>query len=114
MNLDVLAQDLALLSGDPLRFVLWAFPWYEAETELEHFSGPEAWQRELLERIRDGLLTPNEAIQEATCSGHGVGKSACVAWIIIWAISTFEDTRGVITANTETQLKTKTWAELGK
>jgi hypothetical protein len=37
-----------------------------------------------------------------------------VAWIILWAISTLTDTKGVITANTETQLKTKTWAELGK
>ena len=56
----------------------------------------------------------NEAIQIAAASGHGVGKSTLVAWIILWAISTFEDTRGVVTANTETQLKTKTWAELGK
>jgi hypothetical protein len=37
-----------------------------------------------------------------------------VAWIILWAISTETDTRGVVTANTETQLKTKTWAELAK
>jgi hypothetical protein len=29
-------------------------------------------------------------------------------------LSTFEDTRGVVTSNTETQLKTKTWAELAK
>jgi hypothetical protein len=55
-----------------------------------------------------------EAVQIAVASGHGVGKSCLVAWIILWAISTFEDTRGVVTANTETQLKTKTWAELGK
>jgi hypothetical protein len=34
--------------------------------------------------------------------------------IIIWAFVTFPDARGVVTANTETQLKTKTWAELGK
>lgn len=114
MNLDVLAGDLAALSKDPLRFVLWAFPWGEADTELEHSKGPETWQEELLLAIRDGLLTPNQAIQLATCSGHGVGKSALVAWIILWSISTYEDTRGVVTANTETQLKTKTWAELGK
>ena len=33
--------------------------------------------------------------------------------IVIWAFTTYPDTRGVVTANTETQLKTKTWAELG-
>ena len=114
MSLDALAQDLAALSDDPCRFVLWAFPWGEPGTELERFPGPESWQVSILQAIRDGLLTPNAAIQLATASGHGVGKSALVAWIILWSMSTLEDTRGVVTANTEAQLKTKTWAELGK
>jgi hypothetical protein len=64
--------------------------------------------------IRDGLVDINRAIQLAVASGHGIGKTALVSWIILWAISTKPDTRGVVTANTETQLKTKTWAELGK
>lgn len=105
---------LASVSADPLAFVMGAFPWSEPGTRLATFSGPEPWQRRILERLRDGLLTPEKAIQEATASGHGVGKSACVSWIILWSISTLPDTRGVVTANTETQLKTKTWAELGK
>src|SRR5690606_2066805 len=82
--------------------------------ELEGAAGPEPWQVKLLEELRDGLLTVEEAIQLARTSGHGIGKSACVSWIILWAISTFEDTRGVVTANTENQLKTKTWVELAK
>jgi hypothetical protein len=41
-------------------------------------------------------------------------NSATVAWIILWAFCTYPDCRGVITANTETQLKTKTWAEAAK
>ncbi len=53
-------------------------------------------------------------IQEATASGHGVGKSALVAWLIKWGIDTLPDSIGVVTANTETQLKTKTWVELGR
>jgi hypothetical protein len=91
-----------------------AFPWGEPEGRLADSRGPEKWQAELLGRIRDGLLTPAEAILEATASGHGVGKSALVSWIIKWAVDTRPDTRGVVTANTETQLKTKTWSELGK
>ena len=50
----------------------------------------------------------------AVASGHGIGKSALVAWIILWAMSTLRDTRGVVTANTEGQLRTKTWPELAK
>jgi hypothetical protein len=114
IDLGALLDELAQFSTDPYRFVLFAFPWGEAGTELEDRKGPEVWQAELLCSIRDGLLTPNEAIRQATTSGHGVGKSALVSWIILWGISTFEDTRGVVTANTETQLKTKTWAELAK
>jgi hypothetical protein len=37
-----------------------------------------------------------------------------VAWIILWSISTEVDARGVVTANTETQLRAKTWAEVSK
>lgn len=111
---ETLVEDLAALTGDPLRFVQYAFPWGEPGSELENAAGPEPWQIDVLTEIRDGLLTPFEAIQIATASGHGVGKSALVSWIILWAISTFEDTRGVVTANTEKQLVSKTWAELSK
>ena len=50
----------------------------------------------------------------AVASGHGIGKSALVAWIVLWAMSTLADTRGIVTANTEGQLRTKTWPELAK
>jgi hypothetical protein len=105
---------LASVKGDPFAFVMGAFPWGEPGTVLKDSLGPDTWSRELFEKIRVGLLTPNEAIQLATASGHGIGKSMTVAHIILWAFTTFPDTRGVVTANTETQLKTKTWAELGK
>ena len=108
-----LVQWLASCARDPLAFVLGAFPWSEGGTRLAQLKGPEPWQAEILSRIRDGLPL-SSAIQLATASGHGVGKSALVSWILIWAMATKPDTRGVVTANTETQLKTKTWAELGK
>jgi hypothetical protein len=37
-----------------------------------------------------------------------------VAWIILWTITTHSVTRGIVTANTESQLRPKTWAELAK
>ena len=107
-------QWLAECNKDPIAFVLGAFPWGEQGTPLETFHGPEPWQLEILQDIKDGLLNPNAAIRLATASGHGIGKSACVSWIILWAFMTAPDTRGVVTANTEAQLKGKTWAELGK
>jgi hypothetical protein len=105
---------LVSVQNDPLAFTQTAYPWNVPGSILEKYSGPDEWSRNLFERIRIGLLTPNQAIQEATASGHGIGKSATVAWLILWAFCTYPDCRGTITANTEVQLKTKTWAELGK
>lgn len=107
-----LVAFLASFSHDPYRFVLAAFPW--GEGELASKSGPDEWQRDVLNDIRDGLRTPDSVIREAVASGNGIGKSALVSWIIIWAMATHEDTRGVVTANTEAQLRAKTWAELSK
>lgn len=101
--------------NDPLRWVLFSFPW--GEGELREFDGPDDWQREVLIDMGKKLKAGGNRgaiIQEAIASGHGIGKSCLVAWIILWAISTMVDTRGVVTANTENQLKTKTWAELAK
>ncbi|WP_296338393.1 terminase [Reyranella sp.] len=107
------ARVLASLRHDPLGFVEWAFPWGEPGA-LATSTGPEPWQRDVLEEIGRGLAAGTGPVRVAVASGHGVGKSALVAWLILWAAITDPATRGVVTANTETQLKTKTWAELGK
>ncbi len=112
-----LVEWLASVSNDPVAYVMGSFPWGEVGTRLENFSGPEPWQLQRLELIRDKLAlgaSLTEVIQIATASGHGVGKSALVAMLVKWATDTRPDTIGVITANTETQLKTKTWVELGR
>jgi hypothetical protein len=50
----------------------------------------------------------------AVASGHGIGKSALVAWIIGWFMSTRDNPQIIVTANTETQLLTKTWRTLAR
>lgn len=107
-----LAEEMASLAGDPYAWVLASFPW--GHGELAKYQGPEPWQETLLKAVRDKLITYSEAIQMARASGHGIGKSAMVAWLILWALSTMAGTRGVVTANTQTQLTTKTWPELAK
>lgn len=110
-----LVEFIAKFQHNPLGFVLACFPW--GEGELREHQGPRAWQRKRLEAIGKALnngATRYDAIQLATASGHGIGKSALVSWVILWAISTLEDSRGVVTANTEKQLTTKTWPEVAK
>jgi hypothetical protein len=107
---EILAK-LAEFRGDPIGFVQWAFPW--GEDDLAGYTGPFEWQRKILQAVQDGLPL-NRAIRIAVVSGHGVGKSSLIAWLILWSMSTAGDTRGVVTAGTEDQLRTKLWAELSK
>jgi hypothetical protein len=111
-----LVDKLLSFELDPLGFVLWAFPWGQAGTALAGEEGPETWQMEQLDRVGQRLRAGGDdgaVIEEDTTAGHGVGKSALVSWMILWAMCR-EDTRGVVTATTDAQLRTKTWSELGK
>lgn len=108
-----LIEELGSYAYDPRGFVQWAFPWGEEGTELAKFSEPFAWQIEYLEQLGDGL-TSGMPVLLATSSGHGTGKSALNGMETWFSFSTFPGTRGVITANTENQLKTKTWVEIAK
>ena len=112
-----LIDALGSFTHDPLGFVYFAYPWGEKGTPLENATGPDEWQIKLLKDIGEKLKKGKSlqtAIQEAVASGHGIGKSAMVSFLIHFAISTHENTRGAVTANTDTQLRSKTWAELGK
>jgi len=109
---DALLAHQVFCSTRPLHFVMTSFAW--GEGDLSKHTGPDDWQIGILRQVEEGTLTLNEACRVAVASGHGIGKSALVAWLILWAICTMEDARGVVTANTENQLRTKTWAELAK
>lgn len=110
-----LANDLGELSGEPFPAVMYGFPW--GEGDLTQSVGPRAWQREVLEYIGAHLSNPATRYQPcriAISSGHDIGKTAFLAMVAWWALSTFEDARANITANTDNQLKTKTSPELAK
>lgn len=111
------------IADSPLNFVLFAFPWGKKGTPLENFKGPKKWQREELTLIAKHIQEnkvlmkmglPPMLYQSATASGRGVGKSSLVAWLILWMNSCVIGSSTIVTANTEDQLKSKTWAELGK
>jgi hypothetical protein len=97
------------------------FPWGEPGTALENFEGPDVWATEMLSKIgqevRDRRFNFKDAVMPvlfATSSGHGIGKSAMVSWIVFWLMDTRVNCKGVITASTLGQLEKKTWPEIGK
>ena len=109
-------HDMAVIyRNDPLGFCLAAWPW--GEGSLEHEKLKE-WQHRRLGWIGKQLEfldgKPSQKIRIATATGHGVGKSALMAMLTHWAMATGVDCRGVITANTDLQLTTKTWSEMAK
>jgi hypothetical protein len=110
---DEITKDIAEFYDDPYGFVMYAFPWGEKGTFLEDHDGPDDWQRDQLNRVGQKFKDdPECTVRESISSGHGIGKSAEVAWIVLWAMSTRPHLNAVITANTTNQLNTKTWREL--
>ena len=128
-----ITDDIASFYNDPLAYVMYVFPWNSEpaiqmveldEAYKDRFSsiyGPDRWACEFLddlgslikERGYNGRDTVNP-IRFSTASGHGIGKSVLVAWLIKFILDTRPMSKGVVTANTADQLRTKTWAELGK
>lgn len=110
-------QQAALAAvADPELWVMWNYPWGVPNTPLAEppYDSPDEWQLQVLRDIRDGILSSDEAIQLAVASGHGIGKSALIGWIIDWFANTRTNPQIVCTANTSNQLQIKTWRELKK
>lgn len=115
-----LADFLMQFALLPYDFVLACYPWGEPGTALEKWpEGPDEWQTEGLMKLQNALVAQQSveeavrtAIQFAAKAGHGVGKTAFIAWIIHWFMSTRNDPQVVVTAGTATQLESKTWREI--
>lgn len=118
-----LMADILSFKYDPLGFVMYAYPWGKKGTPLEKMTQPRRWQIEEFENIREKLehnrglirlgLEPG-AIYVAVSSGRGPGKSAFLAMLDGWFMSCWIGGTEIKTANTETQLRSRTMAEQGK
>lgn len=111
------------ITENPFAFVMFAFPWGKKGTPLEKFTGPRTWQKEEMLQIAAHVQENKRLMAQgkepkvyksATVSGRGSGKSTLVAWMNLWMMTCHRGSSSVTTANTEAQLKSKTWAELGK
>lgn len=118
-----LMLDIFSLKNQPEKFVRYVYPWGERGSPLEDKKGPSTWQMDLFGDVTDKLLWNERQrkdkkdpslIRNAIASGHGIGKSSTMAWISHWFESTRPGATTVVTANTEDQLRGKTWPELGK
>ena len=70
-------------------------------------ADPQPWQEEALRAIRD-----NDRV--AIRSGHGVGKTAFLSWVVLWWMLTHYPVKVACTANTASQLSDVLWPEINK
>lgn len=127
--MDVSAAEQKLVEAmdgymwDPVGFVEFAYPWGEKLTPLANEEGPDVWQIDFLNEFVGALADshnkilrkePVTSVRMATRSGNGPGKSALVAWIVDWFMTTRNRPRVRVTANTKPQLETTTWREVAK
>lgn len=108
MDLTDAAKQLVF---NPLAFVKFAFPWGEGLLKGE--EGPDEWQADVLKDIAS-MKGATTSTRLGVASGHGIGKTALISWIILWFMVTRPHPQIVTTANTQPQLTTKTWRELAK
>lgn len=111
------------LAEDLVKFVMFVYPWGKAGTPLERFKEPRSWQLDEMHAITDHIRNNKNLIKQnkeplvyksVTASGRGIGKSALVSMVTHWMMTTVLGSSTIVTANTEDQLKSKTWGELGK
>ena len=107
------------VADDLEAFVMYAFPWGVKNTPLARFAGPRKWQREVLRDVTEHIKAQQgkvdfDTIRAAVSSGRGIGKSALVSWLVLWMLTTRIGGSVVVSANSENQLRSVTWAELTK
>ncbi|WP_299082753.1 hypothetical protein [uncultured Paraglaciecola sp.] len=109
-----LITDISAFYTSPYDYAMYVWPWGKKGTRLENHKGPDEWQKQGMLRIQAAIEEDPEGFQvrEAFASGHGIGKGAFSAMITHWFHATRYKPAGVTTANTQTQLRGKTWREL--
>lgn len=114
-----LQRRCAMYYDDPVAWAYWAFDW--GHGQLAGIDKMDPWQEEELRALAEGIklrafngVDPVVPYRSAVSSGHGIGKSALVAILILFIMSTRPNAKGTVTANTGDQLRTKTWGELAK
>ena len=128
-----LIEDMIEYWDDPLGFVMYAYEW-ETDKSIQLVElpepwrtkfgckyGPDEWACKFLDEMGEQIKAHKfdwqhsvPAIRKAVSSGHGVGKSCLTGWLVNFIMSTRPYAQGTVTANTSSQLETKTWPQIAK
>lgn len=120
-----LLEDILGFSHDPLGYVTYSYPWGMEGTPLAQSDGPRKWQAEFLTALSEHVkeqqfLLDNDmfdklsVFQEVIASGRGIGKSALFGMVAQWMVDCHLGCTVQVTANTEAQLRSKTFPEFAR
>jgi hypothetical protein len=99
----------------PYEFVMFNFPWGEGRLKDPPYNQPDQWQKEVLVTLGEACKKFQDGVTRIGIgAGRGPGKTALIAWIVNWFMSTRYQAKGIVTANTKQQLDNATWREIKK
>lgn len=91
----------------------------DAETEVREWTWYQfqkgvhyTWQQNLILMGVEKAVAGDALRHLSTVSGHGIGKSATCAWIILWFLYCFYEAQVPVTAPTTAQMHDVLWKEL--
>ena len=107
-------QDACVIyMDDPLGFDKFMYDWGGGQLSDWHYT--DWWQEEIDAELTRYLKSDeNMPLCIAVSSGHGAAKTSYLARRINWFMSCRAHPQVVCTANTESQLTTRSWRELAK
>lgn len=82
--------------------------WFESFIKGTHI----AWEQWLILRAIERSLQGIAPKRISVASGHGIGKSTTMAWLIFWFLTCFENSQIPVTAPTSEQMHDVLWKEV--
>lgn len=73
-----------------------------------------SWQQNLILIGVEKAIAGHAPSKLSVVSGHGVGKSATIAWFVLWFLECFEQSQVPVTAPTSAQMNDVLWKEIAK
>ena len=117
-----LLTRILMMRDRPLDFAASMIPWGKPGTAFANIPSLAPWQVDELQALQDHLLKHREAkeadlhllgqlYKAAWSSGRGLYKSALLAILTLWHLSTHIGGQAVVAANSENQLRARIFPE---
>ena len=112
---DIIQKVVEISRKDPKYFIkaMWGLSPQERGKQFLKGSHYTWQQNEILEAVKKAVTGKGHK-RISVRSGHGIGKSATLSWLIIWYLFCFKDSQIPCTAPTSVQMHDVLWKEVSK